>query len=328
MFFPKLDWKPTDSNTITVSYNRVRWTSPFGVQTGSVVARGIDSNGNDYVHDDRAIASWTTSIGTSLTNEARFSYSRDNEFEFTTPALPGEPVSSLTGLSPQVDINSCGFSGVTTETPTSVALPCGWIFGAPSYLQRAAFPNEQRYQIADNFGISKGRHLIKLGFDISHVSDDLNSYASGDQLGEFSYSFLQDFLSDYITQANGLGGACTSTSAGPRSKFPATTTTSKRLARWHLMSPLWKLHFSCRTIGMRRGGLPSTQDCDLTMRGCLRRWCRTRLFRKPLYFRATIRNGHRGLDLRGMCLAMGRRHFAAAMACSMAASPMNRFTNN
>jgi Carboxypeptidase regulatory-like domain len=220
LFFPKLDWKPTDRDTITVSYNRARWTSPFGVQTGSVVARSIDSNGNDYVHDDRAIASWTTSIGTSLTNEARFSYSRDNEFEFTTPALPGEPVSSLTGLSPQVDINSCGFSGVTTETPTSVALPCGWIFGAPSYLQRPAFPNEQRYQVADNFGISKGRHLIKLGFDVSHVSDDLNSYASGDQLGEFSYTFLQDFMSDYITQANGLGGACTSTSAGTTFQIP------------------------------------------------------------------------------------------------------------
>jgi Carboxypeptidase regulatory-like domain len=220
LFFPKLDWKPTDRDTITLSYNRARWTSPFGVQTGSVVARSIDSNGNDYVHDDRAIASWTTVIGSSLTNEARFSYSRDYEFEFTTPSLPGEPVSSLTGLSPQVDINSCGFSGITPTQTTSVAQPCGWTIGAPYYLQRPAYPNEQRYQVADTFGISKGRHLIKVGFDVAHVSDDLNSYASGDQLGEFSYTYLQDFISDYLTQANSLPGACQSTSAGTTFQIP------------------------------------------------------------------------------------------------------------
>jgi Carboxypeptidase regulatory-like domain/TonB dependent receptor-like, beta-barrel len=220
LFFPKLDWKPTDHDTISVSYNRARWTSPFGVQTGSVVARSIDSNGNDYVHDDRAVASWTTSIGASLTNVARFSYSRDFEFEYATPALPGEPVSSLTNLSPQVDIGSCGFTGVTTQYPTSESLPCGWTIGAPYYLQRPAYPNEQRYQVADTFGISKGRHLIKVGFDVSHVNDYLKSYASGDQLGEYSYTYLQDFISDYLTQANSLPGSCQSTSAGVTYQIP------------------------------------------------------------------------------------------------------------
>jgi hypothetical protein len=216
LFFPKLDWKPTDKDTITLSYNRARWTSPFGVQTGSVVNRSIDSNGNDYVHDDRAIASWTTSFGPSLTNVARFSYSRDFEFEYATPSLPGEPVSSLTGLSPQVDIDGCGFSGGATPT----TLSCGWTLGAPYYLQRPAYPNEQRYQVADTFGISKGRHLIKVGFDVTHVGDYLNSYASGDQLGEFNYTYLQDFLSDYMSSVNGTPLACTSTSAGTKYQIP------------------------------------------------------------------------------------------------------------
>jgi len=216
LFFPKLDWKPTDRDTITLSYNRARWTSPFGVQTGSVVARSIDSNGNDYVHDDRAIASWTTSFGSSLTNVARFSYSRDFEFEYATPSLPGEPISSLTGLSPQVDIDSCGFSGGTSPT----TLPCGWTLGAPYYLQRPAYPNEQRYQVSDTFGISKGRHLIKVGFDVTHVGDYLNSYASGDQLGEFNYTYLQDYLSDYMSSVDGLPLGCTSLSAGVTYQIP------------------------------------------------------------------------------------------------------------
>jgi len=211
IYFPKIDWKPTENDTVTFSYNRVRWFSPFGVQTGSVVARSIDSNGNDYVHDDRGIVSWTRTLGASMTNEARFIYSRDFEFEYTTPSLPGEPVSSLTGLSPQVDINSCGFSGAT---PT-VTLACGFTIGAPYYLQRAAYPDERRVQGADTFSINKHKHLLKFGVDITHVGDFLNSYASGDQLGEFSYTYYQDFLSDYIASTNNINGgkSCTSTSS-------------------------------------------------------------------------------------------------------------------
>ena len=49
IFFPKLDWKVTPNNTVTGSYNRVRWKSPFGVQTGATTDRAIDSNGLDYV---------------------------------------------------------------------------------------------------------------------------------------------------------------------------------------------------------------------------------------------------------------------------------------
>lgn len=220
LFFPKIDWKPTDHDTVTLSYNRARWTSPYGVQTGSVVARSIDSNGNDYVHDDRAIASWNTTIGSALTNSVRLSYSRDYEFEFTTPSLSTEPVSPLTGLSPQVDINSCGFTGITATQTTTESQPCGWTLGAPYYLERPAYPNEQRYQVTETFGATKGRHLIKAGIDVTHVSDDLNSYASGDQLGEYSYTYLQDFISDYITQANSLPGACQTTSAGTTYQIP------------------------------------------------------------------------------------------------------------
>ncbi len=215
IYFPKIDWKPTQNDTITLSYNRVRWISPFGVQTGSVIARSIDSNGNDYVHDDRGIASWTHTFGASMTNEARFVYSRDFEFEFTTPPGAGEPVSSLTGLSPQIDINGCGFAA--TVLPASpVTLACGWTIGAPYYLQRAAYPDERRIQGSDTFSINKGKHFLKFGVDIAHEGDFLNSYASGDQLGEYSYTYYQDFLSDYIASTNNINGgkSCTSTSGG------------------------------------------------------------------------------------------------------------------
>src|ERR1700677_4241859 len=58
--------------------------------------------------------------------------------------------------------------------------------------------------------------------DVSHVSDLLNAYASGDQLGEFSYTYFQDYLSDYIASVNGINGgrACTSTNTGTTYMIP------------------------------------------------------------------------------------------------------------
>jgi hypothetical protein len=211
IFFPKLDWHPNANNSITGSYNRVRWNSPFGVQTGSVVNRSIDSNGNDYVKDDRAVGNWNYLINAWASNNLRFVYSRDFEFENPTASLSTEPVAALTGLSPQVDINSCGFTPQLGGTPITNA--CGWTLGTPYYLNRADYPDEKRYQVADTFTISKGKHLVKFGEDIAYTSDLLNAYASGDQYGEFSYSQLGDYLSDYMVAANHLPtNACTSPS--------------------------------------------------------------------------------------------------------------------
>ena len=203
IFFPKLDWKPNENNTISASYNRVRWKSPFGVQTNATTDRAIDSNGDDFVKDDRVVASWSSVVSGWATNNARFIYSRDFEFENPTPSLPGEPVSAL-GLSPQADINSCGFSSA------GATFACTWYLGTPYYLNRAAYPNEKRYQGADTFSISKGSHLIKFGFDITHTGDLLNAYVSGDQFGEYYYNQLTDYISDYLVAVNHLANACLS----------------------------------------------------------------------------------------------------------------------
>ncbi|HTZ73358.1 MAG TPA: TonB-dependent receptor [Candidatus Aquilonibacter sp.] len=206
IYFPKIDWHPNANNTISGSYNRVRWTSPFGVQTSSAAARSIDSNGDDYVHDDRAVGSWTSILDGTKVNELRFIYSRDDEFEFNTPPLKGEPISSLTGYSPQVDIGGCGF---TATTGKATSLPCGWTLGAPYYLPRPAYPDEQRYEFSDAFSLVKGNHSIKFGVNFSRTGDYLASYAAGDQYGEYQYSsYLQDFISDYVSATNSLPGFC------------------------------------------------------------------------------------------------------------------------
>jgi hypothetical protein len=188
IYFPKIDWKPTPNNTITLSYNRLRWNSPFGIQTSSVVSRGVDSFGDDFVKGEAAQARWTSAIGTNKTNEFRFQFSRDFEFEFTDPPAAGEPVSPLTGLSPQIDIN-----GTTSFT-----------FGAPDFLQRAALPDEHRYQFADSFGWNHGRHFLKFGADINFVNDRISNLFQS--LGEYSYNNRADFITDYLGKVNSLAG--------------------------------------------------------------------------------------------------------------------------
>jgi hypothetical protein len=207
--FPRLDWNPNGKNSISVDYNRVRWNSPFGVQTGSTTARAIDSNGDDYVKDDRGIASWNYVVNSWASNSMRFIYSRDFEFEYPTAPGKGEPVSSA-GYSPQVDLSECGYSVPVPPATTPSELPCGWDIGAPYYLNRADYPNETRFQGQDTFSVAKGKHFLKFGVDITHTSDLLNAYASGDQFGEYSYNQLADYISDYLVAVDSLPQVCVS----------------------------------------------------------------------------------------------------------------------
>ncbi len=202
MNFPKLDWRFNPSNTITLSYNRLRWDSPYGVQTNSVVARGRDSYGDDFVKDDTGVARWVSIISPTLTNEARFQYGRDFEYEFANPPLAGVPLAPQTGYAAEVDISGAA----------------AFAWGQPYYTQRYAYPKESRTQAADTATWSHGKHLIKFGLDINHV-DDLSKFLQQAD-GNYFYNNRVDFMSDYIaSQAPGVlsatGGLVCGTSASP-----------------------------------------------------------------------------------------------------------------
>jgi Carboxypeptidase regulatory-like domain len=185
IYFPKLDWHINDNNTITVSYNRVRWNSPFGIQTATNVSRGTDSFGNDYVKDDTALARWTSNWGASVTNELRFSFGRDFEFENTTAPVSGEPVANLTGFSPQVS-----FSGYSVDNPGGVS----FTFGVPTFLNRGDYPNETKYQGSDTLAFNHGKHFIKVGFDTYRTGDRISNLFEG--FGVYSYSNMADYITD------------------------------------------------------------------------------------------------------------------------------------
>ncbi|MGI9067482.1 MAG: carboxypeptidase regulatory-like domain-containing protein [Pyrinomonadaceae bacterium] len=206
LIFPKVDWNINDKNTLTASYNRLRWASPAGIQTQATNTRAIDNFGDDFVQIDSLNLRLASTISNTLLNEFRFQWGRDNEFQFSQPPAPGEPTTAPGGRSPQVFLTN-GFS-----------------FGMPEFLERSAFPDERRWQFADSLTLTFGNHSLKFGGDINSVKDIISNLRfSG---GEFSYSggtnaagyygALNDFIVDYTNFLSAIPSArCGSSTRAP-----------------------------------------------------------------------------------------------------------------
>ena len=186
LVLPKVDWKVNNAHSLAVTYNRLRWDSPAGVQTAAVVNRGVESWGNDGVHDDWVTARFNSVLGSRMTNEVKVQWGRDFEFQSSQPPLPGEPVSA-SGRTPAVDISGTG----------------GISFGKPNFLERRAYPDERRFDVGDTFTLASGSHLLKIGGDVSRVSDVLdNLFQEG---GVYAYNNRVDFITDYATNVKNAG---------------------------------------------------------------------------------------------------------------------------
>jgi hypothetical protein len=200
IFFPKADWTINSNNHASFEVNRMRWTSPAGIQTQASNTFGVASFGNDYVRATWGVAKLYTTITNSLSNEARFQYGRDFEFEFAQPSSAYEQANFIT---------SPLFPGYTNPLGLSpdVFITNGFDMGVPTFLQRPAFPDERRTQFADTVSWSHGRHLLKLGVDYAHTNDLSQNLRF--QYGSFSYSSLLNYFSDLygVNTCTSTGGA-------------------------------------------------------------------------------------------------------------------------
>jgi len=177
LILPKLDWRITPNNTLTVSYNRLRWASPAGVQTAATVTRDRNGFGDDFVTSDGINVRLASTLSSRMVNEGRFQYSKELDSQFAQPALPGEPTTA-NGFSPQV------------------ALTNGLTFGKSTGLDRRALPDERRYQFADTMTYSSGKHTFKFGTDINHLHEIYDELFT--EAGSYSYSNINDFIVDYV----------------------------------------------------------------------------------------------------------------------------------
>jgi len=161
IFFPKVDWQINGRNHASAEWNRLRWTSPAGIQTGtSAISNGIASFGNDFVKATFGVAKLDTEITPALSNEIRYQYGRDFEYEtnqnptaYEQTTLLNEAAKNPYGIPPNVNITN------------------GVQIGTPTFLNRPAYPDERRYQISDTLNLVRGNHNLKLGVDFIHTND-------------------------------------------------------------------------------------------------------------------------------------------------------------
>jgi hypothetical protein len=181
LFLPKIDWLITPNNQFTATYNRLRWKSPAGVQTGATVTRDRAGFGDDFVDIDSLNLRLSSTISPQLINEFRFQFADELNSAFAQPPLPGQPTTA-NGFSPQVTLTN------------------GLTFGKANFLDRVALPDERRFQFADSLTYSTGNHTFKFGADINRVRDiDENLFTGA---GAYTYGNINDFILDYLNFAN------------------------------------------------------------------------------------------------------------------------------
>jgi hypothetical protein len=176
-----------ERNHFTFQYNRMRWNSPGGVQTQASDTYGVASFGNDYTKEDWGIARWELFLTANMLNEARYQYGRDFEAEFSQPPTTFEQAfaQNVYQRAPQINLASSSY---------------GFSFGKPSFLDRAAYPDERRQQFVDTVTWVHSSHIVKAGYDLNNVTEYSNNLYNG--TGTYSYSDTFDFVSDLLAPSS------------------------------------------------------------------------------------------------------------------------------
>ena len=174
---PRVDWRMTSRDTLSATYNRVRWRSPAGVDTAPTSSRGRSSFGDDFVDVDWITLGLLSRIGPRLVNELRGQVGRDHEFAISQTPAPGEPLSGPHGK------------------PPAISIAGGIDFGKPADLDARALPDEKRWQYADTVTWSLRDHVIKAGFEVNRVTTRRDILPSEE--GRYLYTTLNDFIIDY-----------------------------------------------------------------------------------------------------------------------------------
>ncbi len=207
IFFPKIDWQVNGKNHVTAEVNRLRWTSPAGIQTSATQSYGIRSYGNDFVKDTFGIAKLDTVLTNTLSNELRYQYSRDFEYEYNQVPTAYENAT----LNNPTSGPSTGYIN-PFQIPPDVNITNAFQFGTPTFLNRPAYPDERRWEVSDTINQVKGNHSFKYGFEYLHTND-LSENITAD-FGGYSYGTVSEggataqyspFV-EYFTDQNTVNG--------------------------------------------------------------------------------------------------------------------------
>lgn len=193
--FPRLDLHLNRRNQLTLQYNSMRRTAPFGALGGATETDSIGSFGNSSTSDDAAVARWEWFATPHLASSLRYQYSRDllSQVPGKRFAFEDSLANNFYGLPPQVSIH-----------PGS-----GFTFGTRTTVNKPQYPAETRQQLMDAMTWIHGKQAMRFGFDYNHIVDTVDGL--NNETGSYSYATLLDFVSDLVAPNHCNG---TTTGAG------------------------------------------------------------------------------------------------------------------
>ncbi|HWR16659.1 MAG TPA: TonB-dependent receptor [Terriglobales bacterium] len=176
MLFAKVDWHPTDKDSISFSGNYLDFRSPNGIQTQLSLTNGngIGNNADTNVFDRTGRASWTRIVTPNSINEFRFGIFKDRQYDPASASLL--PTFGSAGPSPAaLTVNGVSNLGYATNYPR-------------------LNPSELRVQFADNYSWTVNKHTLKFGVDISHLTDYVDALYG--QFPSYTYNSLTHLALD------------------------------------------------------------------------------------------------------------------------------------
>ena len=157
----------------------LRWVSPNGLQTAGVLNTGPGVGGERELFGPRQV--WTfclDAIPTSESvNEFRFGWFKDKQFDYPNDAygIPG-----------------IGFLGISITGQANLGT-------AQDYPRTN--PSENRYQLADSYTLTKGKHTLKVGFEFMRTEDYTNLLFN--RTGTFTFPSFTALAQDFSGNAAG-----------------------------------------------------------------------------------------------------------------------------
>jgi hypothetical protein len=161
--FGKLDYQATARNHVSTSFDFMNYHAPNAYSSNpSYNNNSLSANGSYAMHERIFVATWDSTISSSMVNNLRFQWGRDLE------------VAGANSTAPYVNV---GGSGGTSNL---------LIYGENYALPRTAEPDEHRIQISDTLSKVYGRHTFKAGADLNVIHEVMINLYNG--TGNYSYS--------------------------------------------------------------------------------------------------------------------------------------------
>lgn len=171
--FAKFDFRQSDKSSYTGAFNLVNFSTVHGGVTSVAPTDGsaVGANFNQSTHVRNMHLSNTYLLSGTMVNEARFGFSADRRFQGLAADLV-PPNGLLSGLT----VAGQGNLGVSPNQLPNIQ------------------PTEKRFDLADDFSKSIGKHQVKFGLDLAYLRSIENAVFNGP--GAYTYTNVTNFAYD------------------------------------------------------------------------------------------------------------------------------------